>query len=279
MSPDTIVRDAAQAALAVRAPGAGRRRRRAARHRRRRRDPARGRRGGGRAHEHARAAAARAAEPDARRPPRPAAVPLLALGLGAWSWSASGSSSGRSRRAATPWPSRSRATPRPRRAGRVPRLRDRRAATATRSSSSPTRSARAFTLVVDWLQRMISIRDLPAPGARRSAGWASPPSPPWVGFAVAGWRIAILVAASFASFGLFGYWSDAHGPADRHLRRGRVAVLIGMPLGGLVGTGGPRGHRVITPVLDIMQTMPTFVYLRRSCCSSASARRPPSSAP
>src|SRR3712207_7818089 len=31
----------------------------------------------------------------------------------------------------------------------------------------------------------------------------------WVGWAIATWRIALLVAASFVSFGLLGYWEDS----------------------------------------------------------------------
>ena len=31
----------------------------------------------------------------------------------------------------------------------------------------------------------------------------------WFGFAIASWRIAVLVAASFLSFGLLGYWEES----------------------------------------------------------------------
>ena len=49
-------------------------------------------------------------------------------------------------------------------------------------------------------------------------------------------------------------------------------LLIGLPLGDL--DGAEHGVRaVITPILDVMQTMPSFDYLARWCCSSASAPR------
>ncbi len=31
----------------------------------------------------------------------------------------------------------------------------------------------------------------------------------WVGYAIASWRIALLVLASFLSFGVFGFWQDS----------------------------------------------------------------------
>ena len=39
-----------------------------------------------------------------------------------------------------------------------------------------------------------------------------------------------------------------------------ITVVVGMPLAVLAGTN-PRANKVITVVLDFMQTMPTFVYL------------------
>lgn len=39
-----------------------------------------------------------------------------------------------------------------------------------------------------------------------------------------------------------------------------VSIVIGLPLGILAGRND-RFHQVITPILDIMQTMPSFVYL------------------
>ena len=65
-----------------------------------------------------------------------------------------------------------------------------------------------FTSAVEWLQRMISVPDFPRPVPQ--IGWIGVTAvATWVGLAVAGWRIALLVAASFFSFGLFGYWSDS----------------------------------------------------------------------
>jgi glycine betaine/proline transport system permease protein len=117
-----------------------------------------------------------------------------------------------------------------------------------------------FKSAVDWLQRMISIPDFPRPVPQ--IGWLGVTAvATWVGLAVAGWRIALLVAASFVSFGLFGYWSDSMDLLIVTFVAVTVAVLIGMPLAVLLGTTSRLGNSIINTILDIFQTMPTFVYL------------------
>jgi glycine betaine/proline transport system permease protein len=108
---------------------------------------------------------------------------------------------------------------------------------------------------------MISIPDLPRPVPQ--IGWLGVTAiATWVGLALAGWRIAILVAASFLSFGLFGYWSDAMDLLIVTFVAVAVSVLIGMPLAIWFGTTRRRWvTSTIGVILDIFQTMPTFVYL------------------
>ena len=111
----------------------------------------------------------------------------------------------------------------------------------------------------DWLQRMIARPNLPRPVPE--IGWLGVVAvATWVGYAVASWRIALLVLASFLSFGVFGFWQDS---LDLLIVTGMavgITVLIGMPLAVLAATSS-RANKVITVVLDFMQTMPTFVYL------------------
>jgi glycine betaine/proline transport system permease protein len=119
--------------------------------------------------------------------------------------------------------------------------------------------AEALRNAVDWLQRMVVRPNLPRPVPE--LGWLGVTAlATYVGLATAGWRIALLVLGSFLSFGFFGYWADA---LDLLIITGiavAITVVIGMPVAVLIGTS-PRANQVITVFLDLMQTMPTFVYL------------------
>ena len=116
-----------------------------------------------------------------------------------------------------------------------------------------------FVEIVDWLQRMVSIANLPRPVPE--IGWLGVTvAAVGIALVIANWRIAILVAASFVSFGLFGYWSSAIDLLIVTFVAVAVAVLVGMPLAIWIASSR-RAERVVTAFLDLMQTMPTFVYL------------------
>jgi glycine betaine/proline transport system permease protein len=119
--------------------------------------------------------------------------------------------------------------------------------------------AEALRNAVDWLQRMVVRPNLPRPVPE--VGWLGVTAlATYVGLATAGWRIALLVLGSFLSFGYFGFWEDS---LDLLIITGiavAITVVIGMPIAVLIGTS-PRANQVITLFLDLMQTMPTFVYL------------------
>ncbi len=119
--------------------------------------------------------------------------------------------------------------------------------------------AEALRNLVDWLQRLLVKPNLPRPVPE--VGWLGVVAlATYVGLAVAGWRIALLVLGSFLAFGVFGFWGDA---LDSLIITGiavAITIVIGMPLAVLIGTN-QRANQVITVVLDLLQTMPTFVYL------------------
>jgi len=117
-----------------------------------------------------------------------------------------------------------------------------------------------FVDLTDWLSRLIAVPDFPRPVPQ--IGWLGVlVAATWVGYAVANLRIAVLVAASFAAFGLFGYWPDAMDLLIITFVAVALAVVIGLPLAVYYGTGGKVGVGIITTLLDLLQTMPTFVYL------------------
>jgi len=91
----------------------------------------------------------------------------------------------------------------------------------------------------------------------------------WVGlFAVSGalalafvsWRTALLVVGSLAAIGLLGLWTETLQTLVLIANSVALSLLIGIPLGILAGRND-RFLRIITPVLDFMQIMPTFAYL------------------
>jgi glycine betaine/proline transport system permease protein len=74
------------------------------------------------------------------------------------------------------------------------------------------------------------------------------------------WKLSGLVLGSFLLIGYFGMWADTM----RTLSIITVATLLSLTVGIPVGITMARSDRVqtmVTPVLDIMQTMPAFVYL------------------
>ncbi|GAB4010357.1 ABC transporter permease [Nocardioides ultimimeridianus] len=82
----------------------------------------------------------------------------------------------------------------------------------------------------------------------------------WAAYAVAGVRSAVLVAVSVFLFAWMGYWPDA---MDLLIVTGlavAASIVVGIPVGILMARSNIVSA-VLTPVLDGMQTMPSFCYL------------------
>jgi glycine betaine/proline transport system permease protein len=73
-------------------------------------------------------------------------------------------------------------------------------------------------------------------------------------------KVGLLAVAGFTFMGLQGLWQESMDTFALTLSAVLVSLLIGIPLGIWAGVSD-RVNRVVTPVLDFMQTMPTFVYL------------------
>ena len=74
------------------------------------------------------------------------------------------------------------------------------------------------------------------------------------------WLLAALVGVCFAYLAVFGQWDSAMVTLASVL----IAVPIGAGSGLLVGIWAyrrPLGERILSPVLDLMQTIPIFAYL------------------
>lgn len=82
----------------------------------------------------------------------------------------------------------------------------------------------------------------------------------FVAYRAAGPRTAIFVAASLAYLALFGFWQTAMDTMSLVVAASIICVVFGLPLGIWVSKS-QRGKAIITPILDVMQTIPSFVYL------------------
>ena len=78
--------------------------------------------------------------------------------------------------------------------------------------------------------------------------------------AVAGWRLAVLCAIVFGLFGTFGYWTESIATLIITFVSVAIVIVVGLPLGLWMGNSR-RAAAAVTPVLDVMQTLPSFVYL------------------
>lgn len=80
------------------------------------------------------------------------------------------------------------------------------------------------------------------------------------GAVLAGWRMALFAGAGFVSFGLLGLWQESLDTLALTLAAVLLAVAIGVPLG-ILAAQVRVVRTVLSPVLDVMQIMPTFAYL------------------
>jgi glycine betaine/proline transport system permease protein len=81
-----------------------------------------------------------------------------------------------------------------------------------------------------------------------------------IGYAFSGARLALLAMLGFVSFGVLGLWDASMQTLGMMLAAVVIALALGLPLGILAGRSN-RVSAVLSPVLDVMQIMPTLAYL------------------
>ena len=74
------------------------------------------------------------------------------------------------------------------------------------------------------------------------------------------WRITLSVVLTLAAIGFFGMWEDTMKTMAMIFVATVVSLVVGLPIGILMSRSD-RLQRVVMPMLDVMQTMPSFVYL------------------
>jgi glycine betaine/proline transport system permease protein len=74
------------------------------------------------------------------------------------------------------------------------------------------------------------------------------------------WKICLFVALGFLFILNQGYWEETTESLTLVLSSCLVCMAVGVPIG-IAAAHRPRLYRAMRPVLDLMQTLPTFVYL------------------
>lgn len=82
----------------------------------------------------------------------------------------------------------------------------------------------------------------------------------WLALAFAGVRSMLLVGACVLLFGFFGYWAQSIDTLIVTFFAVGICIVLGLPLGILMARSR-RASAAVSPVLDLMQTLPSFAYL------------------
>jgi glycine betaine/proline transport system permease protein len=80
----------------------------------------------------------------------------------------------------------------------------------------------------------------------------------WLG--TRSWLVVFSTAAAFCMIGYFGMWDDTMATLAIISVATLLCIVVGIPLGIWMSRSN-RVQSIITPVLDVMQTIPSFVYL------------------
>lgn len=75
-----------------------------------------------------------------------------------------------------------------------------------------------------------------------------------------GWKVPLLTVAGFLFILNQGYWEETTESLTLVLASCMVCMSVGVPIG-IAAAHRPRLYAALRPVLDLMQTLPTFVYL------------------
>ncbi len=73
-------------------------------------------------------------------------------------------------------------------------------------------------------------------------------------------RLSLCVTAAFLLIGTFGMWDDTMRTLSITTVATLLSIVVGIPIG-ISMTRSDRVQGIVTTILDVMQTMPAFVYL------------------
>jgi glycine betaine/proline transport system permease protein len=81
-----------------------------------------------------------------------------------------------------------------------------------------------------------------------------------IAWRLSGPRTMVFTAACLAYLGLLGFWEKSMSTMALIATAVLICVALGLPLG-VICAKSRRINAVMEPILDVMQTLPTFVYL------------------
>ena len=81
-----------------------------------------------------------------------------------------------------------------------------------------------------------------------------------IAWRVKGWKLALGVIAGMFFIGTLGLWDAAMKTLAIVLFATILAIILGVPIG-IAMAQNNRVKQILQPILDMMQTMPSFVYL------------------
>jgi glycine betaine/proline transport system permease protein len=113
--------------------------------------------------------------------------------------------------------------------------------------------------VVEWFELLLSTPNFPSPYP--TIGFLGVLAIAWfVTAVIAGWGMSLLAAVTFLLFSLLGFYEDSMNTLIVTLIAVAMSAVIGLPLAIWIAHSG-KARAALTPVLDVMQTLPSFTYL------------------
>ncbi len=82
----------------------------------------------------------------------------------------------------------------------------------------------------------------------------------FIAWRATGWKLAVGVILGLFFIGALGLWEEAMKTLAIVLFSTLLAIIIGIPIG-IIMAQNSRAKKIMHPMLDMMQTMPSFVYL------------------
>jgi len=79
-------------------------------------------------------------------------------------------------------------------------------------------------------------------------------------FASKSWKVVVSCLVVLLAIGYFDMWEDTMRTVSMIFVCTLLAIAIGIPIGILMSRSD-RFQKIVNPILDVMQTMPSFVYL------------------